>query len=63
MQLLEEENTRLESEMKDILKELNHQKDHNDLMRDEVARLETNLKNSKVWKFWKRDACCFLAIY
>lgn len=34
--------------MKDVLNELNEQKDLNVLMRDEVASLEMSLKNSKV---------------
>uniref|UniRef100_A0A5B7C3W1 Protein ARMADILLO REPEAT KINESIN1 n=1 Tax=Davidia involucrata TaxID=16924 RepID=A0A5B7C3W1_DAVIN len=44
---LEKENTRLEMEMKGILNELNHQKGHNDFMRDEVARLEMSIKHNK----------------
>ncbi|XP_059666045.1 kinesin-like protein KIN-UC [Cornus florida] len=43
----EKENTRLETEMKDILNELDRQKDHNDLMNDEVAHLKMSLKHSK----------------
>lgn len=37
--------------MKDFLNELNHQKDLNVLMRDEVASLEMSLKHSKVFSF------------
>lgn len=48
MQILEKENSRLELELKDVLKDLNWQKEKNDLMRDEVARLEMSLKSSKV---------------
>ncbi|RVW39035.1 Kinesin-like protein KIN-UC [Vitis vinifera] len=47
-EFLEKENTRLELEMKDFLNELNHQKDLNVLMRDEVASLEMSLKHSKI---------------
>ncbi|KAJ9684671.1 hypothetical protein PVL29_016908 [Vitis rotundifolia] len=47
-EFLEKENTRLELEMKDFLNELNHQKDLNVLMRDEVASLEMSLKHSKL---------------
>ncbi|KAL5569393.1 hypothetical protein UlMin_025968 [Ulmus minor] len=46
-EFLEEENTRLELEIKDMLGELNHQKDQNDVMRDKVAQLEVSLKQSK----------------
>ncbi|KAK9283707.1 hypothetical protein L1049_011957 [Liquidambar formosana] len=46
-EFLEKENACLEGEMKDILNELNHQKDQNNLMRDEVAHLEMSLKHSK----------------
>lgn len=48
MQFLEKENTRLESELKNVLKDLNEHKDHNDVMRDKVAHLEMNLKHNKV---------------
>lgn len=48
LQHLEKENTRLELEMEEILRELNHQKDHNNLMCDKVAQLEMGLKHSKV---------------
>ncbi|KZV16226.1 armadillo repeat-containing kinesin-like protein 1 [Dorcoceras hygrometricum] len=44
---LEKENTRLELELNDVLKDLNCHKDHNNTMHDEVARLETNLKQSE----------------
>ncbi|KAF3434013.1 hypothetical protein FNV43_RR25116 [Rhamnella rubrinervis] len=43
-EFLEEENTRIELEMKDLLNELNRQKDQNDLMSEKVAQLEVNLK-------------------
>lgn len=49
-EFLEKENTRLELEMKDFLNELNHQKDLNVLMRDEVASLEMSLKHSKQYQ-------------
>lgn len=46
-EFLEEENTRLESEIKSILNELNYHKDLNNLMHDKVSHLETSLQNSK----------------
>lgn len=48
MQFLEKENTRLESELQNVLKDLNEHKDHNDVMRHKVAHLEMNLKHNKV---------------
>jgi len=51
LQFLEEENNRLESEMKSILNELNYRKDLSNLMHDKVAHLETCLQNSKVLLF------------
>lgn len=36
--------------MKDILMELKHQKDHNDLMCNEVVQLEMSLKCSEVFE-------------
>ena len=48
LKFLENENTRLELEVKDTLNELNRQHDQNQLMRDKVAELETSLKHSKV---------------
>lgn len=50
LQFLEKDNTRLESEMKDLLMELNKQKEENNLMHDEITQLEMNLKNSKVFE-------------
>lgn len=47
-QLLEMEKNRLESEMKEILSDLNHQKDHNGLMHETVLELQVNLNYSKV---------------
>ncbi|XVE75408.1 hypothetical protein DITRI_Ditri12bG0091700 [Diplodiscus trichospermus] len=47
-EFLEKENTRLELEMKDILAELNCQKDQNSLMQDRIADLEISLKQSKL---------------
>ncbi|GJV64632.1 kinesin-like protein KIN-UC isoform X1 [Tanacetum coccineum] len=44
-ELLEKDKSRLESELKDILKELNSQKDHNDIVCKEVERLERSLKH------------------
>lgn len=58
MQLLQKENTRLELELNDVLKDLNSQKDHNDFMHNEVARLEMNLNKSKV----KTTGSIFIAI-
>ncbi|XWS66204.1 hypothetical protein CRYUN_Cryun05aG0179700 [Craigia yunnanensis] len=46
-EFLEKENTCLELDMKDILFELNCQKDHNSLMQDKIADLEMSLKQSK----------------
>nr|XP_023912109.1 kinesin-like protein KIN-UC isoform X3 [Quercus suber] len=46
-EILEKENIHLESEMKGILSELNHQKDLNNLMQDKVAKLEMSLKHSE----------------
>lgn len=51
LQFLEQENTRIELEMKEILNELNCQKDQNDVMSEKVAQLEVNLKYSKVFSF------------
>ncbi|KFK34726.1 hypothetical protein AALP_AA5G184400 [Arabis alpina] len=45
--LLEKENARLELSMKELLKELQLQKDQCDLMRDKATQLEMNLKNTK----------------
>lgn len=50
LQFLEKDNTRLESEMKDLLMELNKQKEENNLMHDKITQLEMNLKNSKVFE-------------
>ncbi|KAL5710014.1 hypothetical protein ACHQM5_020629 [Ranunculus cassubicifolius] len=46
-EVLSMENSRLEAEIKTLLGELKHQRDHNDLMHNEVTRLETTLKQSK----------------
>lgn len=48
LQLLEMENSRLDSEMKEILNELNRQKDHNDLMHKTILELQVNLNCGKV---------------
>ncbi|XP_027163894.1 kinesin-like protein KIN-UC isoform X2 [Coffea eugenioides] len=47
-EFLEQENASLESRMKDFVKELKSLKDHNDLMHDEIARLEKSMKNNKL---------------
>ncbi|KAL0652578.1 hypothetical protein Bca4012_095269 [Brassica carinata] len=44
---LEKENARLELRMKELLKDLEMQKDQCDLMRDKATQLEMNLKNTK----------------
>ncbi|KAG2328971.1 hypothetical protein Bca52824_000151 [Brassica carinata] len=44
---LEKENARLELRMKELLKDLEMQKDQCDLMRDKATQLELNLKNTK----------------
>ncbi|KAK3232525.1 hypothetical protein Dsin_004406 [Dipteronia sinensis] len=49
-EFLEEENTHLEMEMKDVSCELNHQKDKKDLMSVKVAQLERDLKISKQYQ-------------
>ncbi|GMI80591.1 Arabidopsis thaliana KINESIN Ungrouped clade, gene A, ARMADILLO REPEAT-CONTAINING KINESIN 1 [Hibiscus trionum] len=46
-EFLEKENTRLELDLKDILAELNCQKDQNTLLQDKIADLEMSLKQSK----------------
>ncbi|KAE7997005.1 hypothetical protein FH972_001680 [Carpinus fangiana] len=46
-EFLEKENTRLESDMKSIVNELNYRKDLTNMMHDKVAHLETSLQNSK----------------
>ena len=48
LQFLEKENARLELRMKELLKDLEMQKDQCDLMRDKATQLEMNLKNTKV---------------
>nr|VDC62627.1 unnamed protein product [Brassica rapa] len=47
LQFLEKENARLELRMKELLKDLEMQKDQCDLMRDKATQLEMNLKNTK----------------
>ncbi|KAK1570833.1 hypothetical protein Q3G72_007754 [Acer saccharum] len=49
-EFLEEENTHLETKMKDVSCELNHQKDKKDLMSVKVAQLERDLKISKQYQ-------------
>ncbi|KAF6152942.1 hypothetical protein GIB67_039649 [Kingdonia uniflora] len=46
-ELLEKENSLLELEIKYLVDELNDQKYHNDLMRDEVLRMKMSLKQRK----------------
>ncbi|KAK9168626.1 hypothetical protein Syun_000766 [Stephania yunnanensis] len=46
-EFLKKENNRLEAEIKDLLNELNLQKDRNTSMSDEVARLEMSLNQNK----------------
>ncbi|KAM2157463.1 hypothetical protein ACFX1R_043037 [Malus domestica] len=46
-QLLEKENARLELDLKDLLDELNCQKEHSDLMHDKVAQLEASLERGE----------------
>lgn len=48
LQFLEKENACLELRTKELLKELQLQKDQCDLMRDKAIQLEMNLKNTKV---------------
>lgn len=57
MQFLEKENTRLGLEMKDLLYELNSQKEHHDMMHDKVAQLESSLEQGKVFPFLILNAC------
>ncbi|KAJ4972028.1 hypothetical protein NE237_005127 [Protea cynaroides] len=47
-ELLKDENILLESKIRDLSEELKLQKDHNDLMSAEVARLEMSLKQGKI---------------
>ncbi|XVE68810.1 hypothetical protein DITRI_Ditri09bG0100200 [Diplodiscus trichospermus] len=49
-EVLEKENARLELDMKDLLAELNRQKDHNSLMQDKIADIEMSLKQSKMYE-------------
>ncbi|XP_021727378.1 kinesin-like protein KIN-UC isoform X1 [Chenopodium quinoa] len=46
-EILEKENARLEQDMKAMLDELNHQKEYNKLLHDEVARLEMGIEQYK----------------
>jgi kinesin family protein 5 len=46
-EFLEKENTRLEEKMKDIMIQLNYQKQRNDVISDEVARLEISVKRGE----------------
>nr|GMC76196.1 armadillo repeat-containing kinesin-like protein 1 isoform X2 [Ipomoea batatas] len=52
-EFLEKENNRLQSEVEDLKKELNSQKDLNSSIHNEIAHLESNVKKSKV--FWKEN--------
>nr|XP_043631245.1 kinesin-like protein KIN-UC isoform X2 [Erigeron canadensis] len=47
-ELLEKDKSQLESKLKDLLKELNSQKDHNDTVSKEIERLERSLKNCEL---------------
>lgn len=51
LQLLEKEKVHLESEMKDVLKELELQRKQNNLMHDEIKRLELGQEQNKVFAF------------
>ncbi|RXI07511.1 hypothetical protein DVH24_005284 [Malus domestica] len=46
-ELLEKENARLESDLNDLLDELNCHKDHSELMHDKVAKLEASLEHGE----------------
>lgn len=46
-EILEKENARLELDMKAMLDELNHQKEYNKLLHDEVAHLEMSIEQYK----------------
>ncbi|KAL2922589.1 Kinesin-like protein KIN-UC [Bienertia sinuspersici] len=46
-EFLEKDNARIELEMKTMLDELNHQKEYNKLLHDEVARLEMSIEHYK----------------
>ncbi|KAK9913187.1 hypothetical protein M0R45_037011 [Rubus argutus] len=46
-EFLEKENTRLDLEMKDLLYQLNSQKEHHDLMHGKVVQLEASLEQGK----------------
>lgn len=50
-QFLLTENTRLDLEVKDILNDLNHQQDENELMCNKIEQLELSLNHSKVLPF------------
>lgn len=50
LQLLQKENTHLTSKIKELLQELDNQKEENKVLIDEVARLATSLKDIKVPK-------------
>ncbi|KAL6123914.1 hypothetical protein ACLB2K_076430 [Fragaria x ananassa] len=49
-EFLEKENTHLELEMKDLLYELNNQKEHHDIMHGKVAQLEMSLEQGKMYE-------------
>lgn len=48
LQLLQKENAQLTSKMKELLGELDNQKEQNKVLIDEVSRLATSLKDFKV---------------
>ncbi|CAI9296151.1 unnamed protein product [Lactuca saligna] len=49
-EVLEKDKSQLESEMKDVLKELNFQKDQNEIVCKEVERLERSLKHCEKYE-------------
>lgn len=51
LQLLQKENAQLTSKVKELLQELDNQKEQNNLLLDEIARLVTSVKDIKVQKF------------
>lgn len=52
LQLLQKENAQITSKLKELLQELDSQKEQNKVLLDEVARLTTSLNDIKVPKFW-----------
>ena len=69
LQILEKDNARLEVEMKAVSNELDHQKDCNRFLREEMTRLEMSIEQYKVLSLTKvysifgaslKLQCCFL---